>query len=72
MPFIIVFNIVVAGLAGIILILILGASIALKDAKRKPKEKAESVQDKIEKVRVIAYLIFFGLLILMIIVNLIF
>lgn len=72
MPFIIVFNIIVCVLVAGVILTILGCSVANRDNARKQGEKAEKLRTTIDKVRAIAYLVFFGILILMIIVNLIF
>ena len=72
MPFIIVFNIIVCALVAGVILTILGCSVANRDNARKQGEKAEKLRATIDKVRAVAYLAFFGILILMIIVNLIF
>lgn len=72
MPFIIVFNIIVCVLVAGVILTILGCSVANRDNARKQGEKAEKLRATIDKVRTIAYLTFFGILVLMIIVNLIF
>jgi len=71
MPFIIIFNIIVCVVILGVLLTIIGCSIASKDNK-KPSDKQEIVQLKIDKVRNIAYLVFVCVLVLMIVVNLIF
>jgi len=72
MPFIIIFNIIISVLMGIVLMVILGTSVLIKDASKKTSEKAEKQRNTISKIRSISYLVFFAILIIMIIVNLIF
>ena len=72
MPFIIVFNIIVCVIVAGVIFTILGCSVASKDNAKKKGEKAEKLNAVIDKVRAIAYLVFFATLVLMIIINLIF
>ena len=72
MPFIIVFNIIVCVLVAGVILTILGCSVASKDNAKRQGEKSEKLRLTIDRVRAIAYLTFFAVLLLMIIVNLIF
>lgn len=72
MPFIIVFNIIVCVVFGLVLITLLGCSVATKDCAKRPPEVAQKIQLKIDKVRAIAYIVFLAIAILMILVNIIF
>lgn len=72
MPFIVVFNIIICVVFGGVLATILGCSVATKDNLKRPPEKAQKVQQKIDKTRNVAYLVFAGALVLMVIINLIF
>ena len=72
MPFIIVFNITVCVLMAVVLLVLLGTAVFARDNRKKTGEKAEKMQETISSVRGISYLVFFAVLILMIIINLIF
>ena len=72
MPFIIVFNIIVCVIVAGVILTILGCSVANKDNAKKQGAQAEKFGETIDKVRAIAYMVFFATLVLMIIINLIF
>ena len=72
MSFIIVCNICVCVIAAVILLVLLASSVISRDLKKKGDEKAVQALSKVERVRSISYLVFFCVLILMVMVNLIF
>ena len=72
MSFIIVFNICVCVIAAVILLVLLASSVISRDLKKKGDEKAVQALSKVERVRSFSYLVFFCVLILMVMVNLIF
>lgn len=71
MPFIIVFNIIITVLIFAVLLVVLGCGVATKDNRRKSGDKAQLTQEKIDKVRNIAYLVFLCVIVLMVIINVI-
>jgi len=71
MPFILVFNIVVGVLLAITMVVILGTIILGRDTKGQTSERVEKQRVVISKVKSISYLVFFAIMIIMIIVNLI-
>lgn len=72
MPFIIVINIIIAVMVGIDLLTILTLAVIGKDNKKRVDEKSRVKQQKIDKTRNICYIVFFAILILSVIINLIF
>lgn len=72
MPFIIVFNIIIAVMVGIDLLTILTLAVIGKDNKKRVDEKSRVRQQQIDKTRNICYIVFFAILILSVIINLIF
>lgn len=72
MPFIIVFNIIIAVMVGIDLLTILTLAVISIDNKKRVDEKSRVKQQKIDKTRNICYIVFFAILILSVIINLIF
>ncbi len=72
MPFIIVFNIIIAVMVGIDLLTILTLAVISRDNKKRVDEKSRVKQQKIDKNRNICYIVFFAILILSVIINLIF
>ena len=72
MPFIIVFNIIICVVFGSVLLTLVGCSVATKDNKKRVAEKQAHIQEKIDKVRGVAYIVFLCAMVLMIITNILF
>ena len=71
MPFVLVFNIVVGVLLGLTLLVIFGTSILARDTKVQTSERVLKQRAIINKVKAISYIVFFAIMVIMIIVNLI-
>lgn len=72
MPFIIVFNIIVIVITAGVLLTIIGCAVASKDNEKRKGDSVEKRREIIDKVRGISYLVFFCLVVLMVVVNIIF